>query len=455
VDGPHLTPRGRGALWASSLGTAQKLALLAILMLIVAGSALRAGAIGGDKRVSADEQGYGADANRLLADRPYASFKWAPGTPVLFALATRLSGHQSLRVVPHAHGPAQDMQLVLEIATLLLIAWVAWSLAGPWGAVIAVGLAALYIPLILITRTYLSEPFGGLMFIAALFAATRARTRGMWAVALAGVVAGVALLARNDLGVGLAVIGVALGLSARPHWRPALLRTGCFAVCALLVATPWLIYASGREGRFVPITTSGPNALFIGTYLPGHGEQYATMQAFKGEVCRRLPAQCKFYPGHGAAPMFQLIAARYPHKSEVQAVTQADYDNLDKYALGQPVAFAKMLWHKFWHVWSYPWSGGNGAKHPDTSRTQHVIFVGLAWLGLLGGALFTRRWALVTALFALLAVSALDTLFVGQPRDNVKLTPLLFTYGGAGLWLLVTGLIQRRRHRARAGAVAS
>jgi hypothetical protein len=418
--------------------TARNLALLAIAILIVIGGVLRVGAIGGDKHVSADEAGYAGNANRILGHERYASFKWAPGTPFVFAVVTRLSGHRSLKITKHAHGPAQDAQLAIEIATLALIAVIAWMIAGPWGALLAVALAATYIPLILITRTYLSEPLGGLMFLAALAAATVARRRGLWAIAGAGALAGLTCLTRNDLAVGMGVIALAIAFSGRPAWRVRIVRLVVYLGCLAVVVAPWVIYASQRNGRFVPITTSGPNALFIGTYLPGHGEQFPTVKAFQGAVCRREPTRCSHFRAGYSAPMFRLISARYPRLSESQAATKAALENLRKYALGKPLSFAGMMWEKFWRMWSHPWSGGNSGLHPDTSRTQHDLFFLLAWVGLLAGATLIRRWELITAALVLLAVSSLNTLFVAQARDNVRFTPMLLTYGAAGLWLLIT-----------------
>lgn len=418
------------------LSRTRRLAALAVLLLVLVGALLRADAIGGDKRVSADETGYASNANHILAGEPYGSFKWAPGTAVAFAAVTRLSGHHSLRISPHAHGPAQYAQLAIETATLALIALVAWTLAGPGAAILAVALAATYVPLVLITRTYLSEPLGGLLFLAAVAAASWARTRGLRAIALAGAIAGLACLTRNDLSVGMGFLALALALSGRPGWRVAALRAGVFLGCVAIAVAPWVIYASGRQGQLVPITSSGPNALFIGTYLPGRGEQFPTVESFAGEVCRKLPAECHSYRAGETGPMFRVIQSRYPGLSESAAATRATWRNLDRYALGQPFAFAGMLWEKLWHMWSYPWSGGNSGLHPDTSRPQHALYAFLAWLGLLGGALATRRWALWAAAGALLAVSALNTVFVAQARDNVRFMPLLFAYGAAGLWLL-------------------
>jgi hypothetical protein len=431
----------------------RRLALTAVAVLILAGALLRAGAIGSNRRVSTDEAGYAGNANHILADEPYGSFKWAPGTPLAFAAATLLSGHSALRVAPHAHGPAQDAQLAIETVTLALIALAAWTLAGPGAALLAVALAASYVPLVLITRTYLSEPLGGLLFLAAVLVAAWARTHGLRAIALAGVVAGLTCLTRNDLAIGMAVIALALALAGRPGRRVGLARAGVYLGCLLATVTPWLLYASWREGRFVPITTSGPDALFIGTYLPGHGEQFPTVEAFAGEVCRRRPAECHSYRAGETTPMFRVIQARYPGSSESAAATRAALHDIVHYGFGQPLAFAGMLWEKLWHMWSYPWSGGNSGLHPDTSRAQHLLYVLLASIGLLGGALATRRWALATAAAALLAVTALNTWFVAQARDNVRFMPLLFAYGAAGLWLLGGRLwpsLSRRLARRRA-----
>lgn len=427
--------------------TGRNIALLAIALVIAIGGVLRAQAIGGDKFVSADEAGYAGDANRILAHERYASFKWAPGTPIVFAIVTRLSGHRSLKITAHAHGPAQDAQLAIEVVTLLLIAVVAWMIAGPWGALIAVTLAATYVPLILITRTYLSEPLGGFMFLAALAAATYARKRGLRAIAAAGVVAGLTCLTRNDLAIGMGVIAVAIAFTGRPPWRIRIVRLVVYLACLAVVVAPWIIYASQSNGRFVPITTSGPNALFIGTYLPGHGEQFPTVEAFRGEICRQLPKECGHYPAGDAAPVFEVIQKRYPHLSEPAAATKAALQNIKRYAIGKPPSFAGMLWEKFWRMWSYPWSGGNSGLHPDTSRPQHDVFFLLAWIGLLAGAFLIRRWELITAAIVLLAVSGLNTWFVAQARDNVRFTPMLLTYGGAGLWLLITKRLLPRLRR--------
>ncbi|HEV3070789.1 MAG TPA: hypothetical protein VGY76_05120 [Solirubrobacteraceae bacterium] len=428
----------------------QRLALGLILVIVLVGGVLRAQAIGGNTHTSADENGYVANTNHILAHRRYATFKWPPGTSLAFAAATRLSGHRSLRLTTHASGPAQYVQLLAGVLTLLLMAALAWWAAGPWAAVLAVTLGATYWPLVDATRTFLSEPLGGLALLASITAAVLARARlatERWWLALvsAGVIGGLACLTRGDLAVGMVVIALALALSGRPGWRVSTLRGAIYLGAVLLTLLPWLAYAAEVERRFVPITTAGTDAFFIGSYLPGRGLLVPTEEKLAPEVCRHFPTDCGRYWQKSAAPLFRLIQAQHPGKSADAAVRAADLENVRKYALGQPFAFAGMLGEKFWKMWKTVWSGGNGTYHPSTSQLQHTLYVLLAWLGLLGGAFATRRWELIVASVTLLAISGLATLFNDQPRYNVSLMPLLLAYGSAGGWLLGRRAWERRR----------
>ena len=464
---------------------AARAGLAAILVVAVAGGVLRAEAIGGNTRISADEEGYVSNANRILAGRPYATFKWPPATSIAFALATGLAGHGSLRLTAHASGPAQIAQLAIGVGTLAVVAALAWMTGGLWAALLAVALAASYLPLIVSTRTFLSEPLGGLALIAAIAAAAIARSRlggrtdsaetgnrrsGLlgrreWVpLASAGAIGALACLTRGDLLIAMLVIALALALAGRPGFRVALARAAVYLGALALVLSPWLAYASSREGRFVPITTAGPDAFFVGSYLPGKGLLVPTEEALAPEVCRRFPSDCGPYWQRTSAPLFKLIRARDPGASQNAAVIRADLENIGNYALGRPLAFASMLWGKFWSMWTNAWSGGNGTHHPDTSRTQHLIYTALAWLGLLAGIVATRRrpnvqgyaggagahWLLVVSAGALLSVAALATLFNDQPRYNVSLTPLLFAAGAAGLWLAGKRVSAAWRERAAA-----
>jgi len=436
------------------LPPAGRIAVVAMLAIAIAGGIARAEAIGGNARTSADEEGYVANANRILAGRPYATFKWPPATSIVFALATGLSGHRSLRLAAHSNGPAQIAQLAMGILTLALVAVLAWMGGGLWAALLAVALAASYVPLIVSTRTFLSEPLGGLALIAAIAAAALARSRlggrrELLALAAAGAIGGLACLTRGDLLIATGVIALALALAGRPGFRVGAGRAAGYLVGLALVLSPWIAYASSREGRFVPITTAGPDAFFVGSYLPGKGLLVPTEEALAPEVCHRFPSDCGPYWQRTSRPLFRLIQARDTGASENAAVVKADLQNVRDYMLGRPLAFLSMLSGKFWSMWTNAWSGGNGTRHADTSETQHLIYVALAWLGLLAGIALTRRWMLIASAAVLVSVAGLATLFNDQPRYNVSLTPLLFASGAAGLWLAAERIIARGRGVAR------
>lgn len=438
--------------------THQHAIALGLIVLAIAGGMLaRANTIGSATHVSADENGYVANANRMLSGERYATFKWPPATSFAFAVATRLSGRHSLRLSTGAKGPAQYMQLVLGALALALVAALTWLLAGPWAALIATAAVASYEPLIDATRTFLSEPSGAFALLAAVGAAAIARARFKrrheWsAIAAAGAIGGAACLTRGDLAVGMGVL--ALALAGRPGWRTGLSRAGVYLAALALVLVPWLAYASFTEGRFVPITTAGPDALFIGTYLPGKGLLVPTEEQLAPEVCRHFPSDCGRYWQHSSLPLFDLIAARHPGMSEDAAVKAEIRENLNKYALGKPAAFASMLWGKFWKMWTNAWSGGNGTYHPSTSQTQHLIYLWLAWIGLIAGAVLARRFALLTSAAVLLAVAVAATPFNDQPRYNVSLMALLLSAGVAGWWLAGERLLAIRRARRQGAAVA-
>jgi hypothetical protein len=441
----------------TSMTAASKLALVLVLAIVVAGGVARDTAIGTNTHLSADENGYVGNANRILADERYATFKWPPGTSIAFAIATRLSGHHSLKLATHASGPAQYTQLVAGVLTLALVAVLAWVFAGPWASVIATALVASYEPLIEATRTFLSEPTGALVLMAAIASAAFARSRYgkrnelLWLFA-AGVIGGITCLTRSDMAVGMGVIALALGLAGRvggtKSIRTGLLRGGVYLAALMLTLSPWLWYASHEEGRFVPLTTAGPDAFFIGSYLPGKGELVPTEEQLAPAVCRHFPKDCGRYWQQSSAPVFRLIEARHPGMSENAAVTEENLNNVRKYALGKPAAFASMLWSKFWKMWTVAWTGGNGTYHPDTSPAQHKIYLIFAVIGLLGGAILTRRFILVTSTGALLAISAFATPFNDQPRYNVSLMALLLCTGTIGAFLAGERLLAMWRARA-------
>jgi hypothetical protein len=427
--------------------------LCAVAALIIAGTVLRADVIGTNNRISTDEYGYAENANRILADRPLVTLKWAPGTALMFAAAATLRGYGSLAVVEHAHGVAQYSQLVTEMATLALVAFVAWWLAGGWAALIGVALTATYEPLIDVTRTYLSEPLGAFALLMLVITVCWARRRDLHALMLAGIVAGLAGLVREDFAVAVGVVMIGLLVAERRRMRRALARTLVYGLTALATVTPFVVYASLQDHRFTPIVNAGPNALFLGTYLPGGGNQFIDIEVLQKQVCEHFratrPRLCHLSPGN-AQGVEALLMAQHPGLSEAAAAQAAALENLRKYMLGQPLRFAHMLWKKAWNMWSLPWSGGNagsaGGLVHTTSLFQHQLYSLIAWIGMLFGLIvLRRRWAYVVPIFALLAIALLNTFFAITPRDNVRFMPFVFCFGAVGIAVTIRWALERVR----------
>ena len=449
-----------------------RILLVAVIAAIIAGTVLRVDVIGSNDRVSTDEAGYIYNADRILSDGPIATFKWAPGTSVVFAAAALLRGYSSIALQAHSHGVAQYSQLLIELVTLALVALIAWVMAGPWASLLAVVLTSTYEPLIDVTRTFLSEPLGALALLATIAAVCWARKRDLYWLVIAGIVAGCAGLVREDYAIAVAVIVIGLWVSGWPNRRAALLRGLLYGVSALAVVTPYVIYASEREHTFTPIVSAGPHALFLGTYLPGGGNQFIDVAVSAKQVCTYFNARpalrielglpkgyCHLPPGD-AQGLFAMIQAEHPGLSSDDAAQAAAFHNLRIYALDKPLSFLHMLWKKAWNMWSYPWSGGNsiggGGLARTTSLLQHQVYSLLAWLGILFGLItLRRRWSFVVPVLALLACALLNTFFAITPRDNVRFMPFVFLYGSVGLIATISWAIALVRARvARRPAVA-
>jgi 4-amino-4-deoxy-L-arabinose transferase-like glycosyltransferase len=159
--------------------------------------------------------------------------------------------------------------LGIFISTLIvgLIGVVAAQLWGRRVALAAMGLAAVYIPLIVVGAAVMSEPLFAALLLGALAAAIQSRTsshRWRW-VALAGVLGGLTILTRANALVLLLPLSLAVW-TGRPRFSPRALATpAVLVVLALLTVSPWTIRNAVVFDRFIPVSTQLGSAL-AGTY---------------------------------------------------------------------------------------------------------------------------------------------------------------------------------------------
>jgi 4-amino-4-deoxy-L-arabinose transferase-like glycosyltransferase len=180
-----------------------------------------------------------------------------PGYPALLAAIYSVS-------TAHRWVVARVVQALLGAAVAWLIGLITWQLWGRRVALVALAIAALWLPLVVVGATLFSETlFVALMLasLASVLAARRSARRPLLWASLAGVCVGLAALTRSN-GL-LLILPLALGAwTRRARVGPAVL-----VVAAVAVVAPWTIRTSEALGAFVPVSTELGGTL-AGTYNP-------------------------------------------------------------------------------------------------------------------------------------------------------------------------------------------
>jgi hypothetical protein len=227
----------------------------------------------------------------------------------------------------------------------------------------------------------------------------------------------------------------------------------------LLVAAPWIAYASSQADRFIPVASSGPSTLFVGTYLPGDGRMSGVRRELEPYVRRHMSnlADVKIANVRGEFVLRAYIRERHPEliPGPYRAIPDRDlrwalgYEarrNLKTFVRHEPVAFAAMEVGKVSRMWGRYYLGGT--RNPrGWITTWHLLLVGLALAGAVAGlALARRRRAELTLLLLpVLLSTAVNAAFVAQARHNLRVLPLLVAAGAAGAVLAWRAVIERRR----------
>jgi len=458
-------PRPRGAL---PRVLARHWTTFALVAIVAFGAGLRIHQAASPGRyLSADERSYARIGLSLAGQGTYEAtgladpWHWAPGTPALFAAAHL--------VAPSADGDGSPQQLRSAFwaqaavgSALIVVAFLlASGIGGPVAGLLAAGAVASYPPLVTATGDLVSEPFGALMLGLATLALLGAWRRPTWGrLALCGGLLGLALLVRADILVLPTLLGAAWVLLARRRtgMRAALTQGAVIAIVPLLVAAPWIAYASGQAGRLIPVASSGPSTLFVGTYLPGQGGLSGTRRVLEPFVRRHMSnlhaVPVADIPGEFLLRAYirerhpEIVPGPYraiPEAALRHALTFEAERNLKTYAVGQPVAYAGMELRKVARMWGGYYRGGT--RNPRAwLTTWHRTLLALALAGAFAGLLLARRRRpeLALLLVPVVASTAVNVAFVAQPRHNLPVLGLLVCAGAAGGVLAWQALRTRR-----------
>ncbi len=414
---------------------------VALVLVLVAGAALRLErAADPPTHLSHDELAYGRLATNLVDRHDYGDprmstpMHWAPGAPGLFAIAYAIDHRQTPRryvlpAVPWAQALVGVILIVVIFALGLLV-------AGPSAGLAAASVVALYPPLIDATASQISEPLGAACLAAGLLLLVRAWRRGdapAWLIA--GAMLGAAVLVRADLLLAPFFVAAATAALRRRERRPAAKPALLLAAGVLLAIAPWILYTSFSVNRFVPVSDGGGSTLFVASYLPGSGSIFGLKRELGPETRARLPWLSNVPDEKLRAEwVLQAVARRRPDVPYRTAIRQEAAANLRRYALGRPVAYARMTAAKIARVWFRP-SRGSRASVPTSIVVLHLAVLLASLAGLVIGIAIRREPLLVIVAVLIAYTTVVNAALVAEPRHNLPLMPVLVAAGAAGWWL--------------------
>jgi hypothetical protein len=194
-------------------------------------------------------------------------------------------------------------------------------------------------------------------------------------------------------------------------------------VALLLPIVPWTIRNFVVFERFVPISTGGGKALYVGTFYPADGE-YQRVKAilYKRKTGISLPPQSQQLNEVEPTPLFNEVAARYPELPRDSALGKIGKENFSKYFGEDPLGYLGMTVRKVGRMWS---SGPGAAMGSGFGRVVQVLLVllGIAGLVLLA---FRRRWWEALALATpIVLVTLVGAATLAAPRRNEILMTLI------------------------------
>jgi hypothetical protein len=249
------------------------------------------------------------------------------------------------------------------------------------------------------------------------------------------------------LALGLPLVWLAReALRGRARAAVAPLAVSLLATC--LVLAPWTIHNAVELDRFVPISTGGGKALYIGTYLDGDGDSVEVREALLAErpaLRARLEERGPVDDPDNMAleRMLNRVAAQaYPDLETDAALGRLGRQQLEDDVTGEPLRFAGMLASKSYDTWT---DAARGVMLDQPWRALQLAIVILALAGLAVLA-WRRRFEALVAGLVLIYMTAIAALLVASPRRELVVLPLLAALAGTSV-AEAARLSARRRPR--------
>jgi len=423
-----------------------KKTLIALAVIVVLGFGLRMNmVINPHADMGADAKAYRALAESLYEEKSYGGKNfdtpsdWSPGAPLIYAGAYYLTG--GVR-----DGVGRGAEALMGTAAIVLAYLLALRLSRRRSAaLLAAAFVAAYPPFIHSIGSLMSEPAAIFTLPAAVLAFLWADSRGSpWAWLLPGLLFGLTALIRPEYLAVAFVFGLLLVIRA---WRASgpdatakLKRTAlvavAFAAAIFVPLIPWTIHNYVVLDRFVPITTGGGKATFIGTYVPGDGYHQGVKAALYKKYTRKsIDRNSDKAERLDPEPLLTETADRYkeeigePDLSRDAALGRLGKENFEKYVKDDPVGYAGMTVRKVGRMW------GTGIGDAMSSPLGALIQKGLVLAGLAGLILLAwrRRWEAIAMGLPILVVTAVGAVTLAPPRRNEILMTLVLPLAAVAL----------------------
>ena len=349
-----------------------------------------------------------------------------PGYPYALALPALLA-----RWVGNGLALARGFQVLTGVIVVGLVGLLGWMLWGRRVGLIALGLGALYIPLVLVSSVVISEPLYTAFMLGAICAVLRWRRRGgLPMLVAAGVLAGLTALTREN-GVVVIVGVAALALTGRnPRGRLHRLRAPLLVVAVgVTTIAPWTIRNAVVMGGFLPVSDeSGPT--LVGTYNPVSAANRSEPGSWTGHVAR--------------LPGYRQVFIEAPAHSQITLDAIMRRDAIT-YAVAHPAYIGTVLWQNTLRLVELDgtarirWGAATIGLPPGAAVDGAIMFYGVALLALAGVFLPATRRA-PRALWIVPALQFLTTVLANAetPRFRTPLEPFVLLLAAVSVQSLGT-----------------
>jgi hypothetical protein len=420
--------------------------LIALALIAALGLVFRAVAVVHPVADPADDShAYYALAKSLYTEGSYggpefhseASSDWSPGAPWLYAGLFVVTGGPR-------EGTIRILEALMGVGTILVVFFLGWRLGGRWPALLAALGVAIYPPFIHSVGEIMSEPPAMLSLPAAILAFLWAwdrtaagpdgRRGSPWAWLLPGFLFGCTAMFRPEytLVAGAFVVFAAARWAWEREWRLGTAAVGLMLVALLLPIVPWTIRNFVVFERFVPISTGGGKALYVGTFYPADGE-YQRVKAilYKRKTGEYLPPNSQALNEVKPTPLFNKVwKERFPELERDAALGKIGKENFSKYFGEDPVGYAGMTVRKVGRMWS---SGVGSFMSTTLGRAIQIILVLLGVAGLVLLAFRRRWWETLALATPIVLVTAVGAASLAAPRRNEILMTLIIPLAALAL----------------------